>query len=358
MLLELFQARTPPLIGVDISSTAVKMLELADAGKGLYRVERYVIEKLPKEAVSDGNIANLEAVTDTMRLAWRTLGTRIKHVALALPASAVITKKLVLPAGQSELEREAQVQTEAAQVVPFPLEEVNLDFQELGPAANSPNDAEVLLVASRKEKVDDRIAAAQGAGLKVSIMDVESYATVSAYERIAHLLPEGGKNLTVAIFDIGAMALHLTVLDKGQIVYLREQSFGGNQLTHEIQRRYNLSYEESELAKKRGGLPAGYEDEVIAPFADMVATEIGRTLQMLFSSTPFSRVDQILLAGGTAMIPGLEDTVAARTQINTMLGNPFANMAVGAEVKTSQLAQDAPALWVACGLAMRRFDPS
>mgnify|MGYP000162020218 CR=1 FL=1 len=358
MQFDYFKAKSPPLIGVDISTSAVKMVEVSDAGRGLYRIERYAIEPLPKDAVLDGNIAKLDEVGETIRRAWKNMDSRIKHVALALPAAAVITKKIILPADLPELELETQVEAEANQSIPFALDEVNLDFQILGAAPNNPGEVEVLLAASRKEKVEDRVAAAESAGLKVLVMDIESNASQTAYESMTHLLPDEGRGQTVALIDIGAATMHIMVFVDGQMVYLREQSFGGNQLTQEIQRRYGMSAEEAEKAKRGGDLPESYEPEVLEPFTDTVALEISRALQLFFTSTPYSKVDHIVLAGGCAAIPGLDETVAGRTQASTMVANPFANMAVSNKVQPGRLALDAPALIVACGLAMRRFDPA
>lgn len=356
MLANLFQSQPPPLIGVDISSSAVKMVEIEQAGKNLLRVERYAIESLPKDAVTDGNIMNLEAVAETMRRAWKRMGTRIKNVSLALPAAAVITKKIIVPAGLREDELEAQVETEANQYIPFALDEVNLDFQVLGPSPSGPEDVEVLIAASRKEKVEDRVAAAESAGLKAVVVDVESYATQTACELVSQQLPNAGRDQTVAVVDIGAAMMHINVLHNGQSIYMREQSFGGNQLTQEIQRRYSLSSDEAEIAKRQGGLPENYEAEVLQPFMDTLALEVARAIQFFFSSSQFNRVDHILLAGGCAMIPGLDEIVATRTQSSTMIANPFASMALSSRIKPKQLTLDAPALLIACGLAMRRFD--
>lgn len=355
--LDFLQAKSPPLLGVDISTSSIKMVELSDAGKGLYRIERYTIEPLAKDAIADGNIANLDAVSEAISHAWRHMGTRVKNVALALPAAAVITKKIIVPAGLNDNELELQVESEANQYIPFALDEVNLDFQVLGPAPNNPEEIEVLIAASRKEKVEDRVAAIESAGLKALVVDVESFATQTAYDLILPQLPNAGRDQTIAIIDIGSAMMHVNVLLNNQSVYMREQSFGGNQLTQEIQRRYSLSSEEAEIAKRNGGLPENYESEVQQPFLETLALEAYRALQFFFSSTQFSRVDHILLAGGCAMIPGVDEAVSQRTQIPTSIANPFAGMAVSAQIKPRQLAQDAPMLFIACGLAMRRFDP-
>jgi len=350
------QTTAPPLIGVDISSSALKMVELSEAGKGAYRLERYAIEPLAKDVVSDGNIANLDQVSDALRRGHRRLSTRNRNVALALPAAMVITKKIIVPSGQTEEELELQVEAEANQYIPFALDEVNLDFQILGPAPNNPDEVEVLIAASRKEKVEDRVAIAEAAGLKPRVMDVESYATEDAFTMIAPSLPANGRDQNVALVDIGAHVMHFYVLRNNQILFSRDQAFGGNQLTHEIQRAFNLSPEEAESAKRNAGLPENYDADVLQPFMETLALEITRALQFFFTSTSYSQVDQIVLTGGCALLPGLDELVGKRAGVNTIVGNPFANMSVADRIRPRQLAADAPLLLIACGLAMRSFN--
>ncbi len=355
--LDWLAAKGLPIIGLDISTTAVKLVELSDAGKGMLRIERYIIEPLPKDAVTDGNIANLDQVADTLRTAWKNLGSRIKNVAVALPASAVITKKILVPASLKGIDLENQVEAEANQVIPFSLDEVNLDFQVMGASPGSPDDVQILLAAARKEKVEDRVAVTEAAGLRALIMDVESYATQTAYEQIAHMLPNAGAGQTIAVIDVGAQNMHINILHDNESVYLREHGFGGNQLNNEISRRYGMSSEEAENAKRKGTLPESYDVEVLQPYSETLAMEIGRALQLFTTSTQYRKVDQILLAGGGAIIPGIDEVVAGRTSTPTLVVNPFSNMAVGSKVRTQALMADAPSLFVACGLAMRRFDP-
>lgn len=354
--LDAFTTKSPPMLGLDIGTTSVKFVEISEGGKREFRVERYVIEPMPKDAVKEGEIANAEQVAEVLEAAWKQMGTRVKNIVMALPASAVITKKILLPAGLSGIELENQVESEANQLIPFPLDEVNLDFQVLGPSPGSPNDMEVLLAAARKEKVEDRVALAEAAGLKALVMDVESYATLAAYERIAALLPNAGAGLTVAIFDIGANSIHINVLSNNESVYLREHGFGGAQLNYEISRRYGMTSDEAEIAKRKGTLPETYEMEVLRPYSETLAMEIGRALQLFTTSTQYHKVDHVLLAGGGAIIPGLDEVVSARVSIPTIVANPFSNMSVGTKIRPQQLANDAPSLFVACGLAMRRFD--
>jgi len=353
---DFFTNRTPPLIGVDISSTSVKMVELTEGSKGSYRLEGYSIAPIAKDAIVDGNITGLEQVSDAVSRAWKLLGSREKRLAMALPAAAVISKKVLMQAGLREDDMEFQVEAEANQYIPFSLDEVNIDFQVLGPAPNNPDDVEVLIAASRKEKIEDRVAAAEGAGLKVIVMDVETYATEAAYTLVSSQLPNNGADQTVMIVDIGALMMHVNVLHDNKSVYIREQSFGGGQLTQEIQRRFGLSTEEAEIAKRKGGLPESYESEVLQPFVQSLALEVARALQFFTSSTQYNRVDHILLAGGCASITGVDTAVQERAQVNTIVINPFYAMEINPRMKQQQVIADAPALMTACGLALRRFD--
>lgn len=354
--LDVFTAKSPPMLGLDIGTTSVKFVEISSTGKDQYRVENYVVESLPKDAIREGDVSNADEVVEVLQSAWKQLGTRVKNVVMALPAAAVITKKILLPANLAGVELETQVESEANQVIPFSLDEVNLDFQVLGPSPGSPSDVEVLIAAARKEKVEDRVALAEAAGLKALVMDVESYATLTAYECMANLLPNGGAGQTVAICDVGANSIHINVLSDNESVYLREHGFGGSQLNYEISRRYGMTTEEAETAKRKGTLPETYEVEVLRPYSETLAMEIGRALQLFTSSTQYHKVDHVLLAGGGAIIPGLEEIVSARVNAPAIIANPFSSMSVGAKVRPQQLANDAPALFVACGLAMRRFD--
>lgn len=352
----LFGTKNPPLIGLDISTSGVKLVELAVAGKNELRLERYGFEALPRGAVVDGNIENIEQVVEVVRRLWKKSGTRAKNVALGMPPASVITKKIVLPAGMSELELELHVESEASQYIPFALDEVSLDFDVIGPSGNSPDDVDVLLAASRKEKVEDRVAVVESAGLKPVVMDIESYAARAALERINTDLPKAGKGQIIALFQIGAQLTHISVVLDGQVIYEREQPFGGNQLTQDIVRTYGLAFEEAEIKKKNGDLPENYEAELLTPFLESAAQEINRAIQFFFTSTPHARIDRLFLSGGCATIPNLADLVASRTKIASAVVNPFAGMKLADGIREKQLRIDAPTYLVACGLALRRFD--
>jgi type IV pilus assembly protein PilM len=351
----LFGQANPPLVGVDISTSGVRLVELADAGKGELRLERYANEPLPRGSVVDGNIENMDAVIEAVRRVWKKSGTKAKNIALGMPPAAVITKKIILPAGMTEDHLEVQVESEASQYIPFALDEVSLDFDVIGPVPNTPEDVEVMLAAARREKVEDRVAIAESAGLTPTVMDIESYAARAAADRIVAQMPQNGKDQIVALFQIGAGATHISVMLDGDTIYEREQPFGGNQLTQDIVRAYGLSFEDAENRKRAGDLPENYQADLLGPFLENAALEVTRAIQFFYTSTPYTRIDQLFLAGGCAALPGLLDIIASRTRIASAVISPFKGMELGPDVREQQLRQDAPAYLVACGLALRRF---
>jgi type IV pilus assembly protein PilM len=351
----LFGKRRTPLLGLDISSAAVKLLEIGRSGDR-YRVEAYAVEPLPPNSVVEKTITDEQAVGEAIRRAVSRSGTRQKHAAVAVAGSAVITKVIPMPANLSEDEMESQIQLEADQYIPYPLEEVNLDFQVLGASETDPAKMDVLLAASRTENVDVRVAVAELGGLTVKIVDVEAFAMENAFLLLADDMPDGGVSRTIALVDIGATMTTLSVLHDLKIIYAREQVFGGRQLTEEIQRRYGLSYEEAGLAKRQGGLPENYVPEVLDPFKEAMAQQVGRSLQFFYSSSQYGQVDHIVLAGGCASIAGVDRVIAERTGVPVAIANPFAHMGLAARLRAPSLVNDAPALMIATGLALRSFD--
>lgn len=354
--LPLLAQRRPSVIGIDISASSVKVLEFSKTGEH-YRVEHFAVEPLPLNAVVEHAIAEIEQVADTVDKALRRSGSKCKHVALAVASAHVITKTIRMPGGLNERALQEQIELEAEHHIPYPLDEVNIDFQVIGPAEDNAEETEVLVVACRKEIVDDYLAVIQSRGLTPAVVDIETFAMENAYELIAQNMPGGGMEKTVAIFDIGATSTTLNVIHSNRSVYTRDHNFGGRQLTEEIQRRYGLSYEEAGLAKKQGGLPDNYQNDVLRPFMEAMCQEIMRALQFFYSSSPFNAVDQVLLAGGCAQIAGVDELVAARIGVPTAVANPFGNMSLASRVKPQVLTTEAPSLMITCGLALRSFDP-
>jgi type IV pilus assembly protein PilM len=345
----------PPMIGLDISSSSVKLVELSQTVSGEFTLDRFASEPFEKGWIVDGQIEKFDEVAEAVRKVVVKSGTRTKHVAMAMPPSAVITKKIMLPAGLREEEMELQVEAEANQYIPFSLDEVSLDFCVVGPSPTSAGDVEVLIAASRKDRVQDRQGLAEAAGLKPAILDIESHASRLAMGRLIASLPGEGKDALVALFEIGAETTSLKVLRDDELLYDRDQAFGGAQLTQLISRQYGFSFEEAELKKLSGDLPEDFQNTILSPFVDSLSQEIGRALQYFFTSTPHHKVHYVMMAGGTATLPGLKDRVTDLTGFASMIVNPFEGMKLGSAVRESKLRREAPSYLTACGLAMRRF---
>tara|TARA_R110000787_G_scaffold75748_4_gene167561 strand:+ start:2603 stop:3670 length:1068 start_codon:yes stop_codon:yes gene_type:complete len=342
------------VLGVDITSSTVKVLELSKAGRR-YKVESYLVRPLAANTVVEKNINDINALAETIRKVVSQAKVRARDAAVAVAGSAVITKVIEMPADLSEEAMESQLAVEADQYIPYPLDEVALDFELIGLSENNPDQVDVLLAACRRENVDLRAEALSLAGLNPKIVDVEVFAVERAFKLIAEQLEDMGEQV-VAIADIGATMLTLSVLVDGKTLYTREQLFGGKQVTEEIQRRYGLSVEEAGQAKKQGGLPEDYESEILEPFREALIQQISRSLQFFFSSSKYNYIDQLVLAGGVAAMEGLCDEVEEKLGLPTLVANPFASMAVSSKVNAVALAMDAPAMLIATGLALRSFD--
>ena len=338
-------------VGIDISSTTVKLLELSESNGG-FRVESYSVSSLPHGAVYEKNINNIGEVATAIQSVVHQSRTRATEVIAAVSGSSVINKIIAMPAGLTDDEMETQIALEADQYIPYPLEEVALDFEVQGPTPGREDQVDVLLAACRRETIDSRVEVLELAGLTPKVVDVEAYAMERAYELVR---PLAGVDpaATVALVDVGATMTTLSVLNQGANVYTREQAFGGKQLTDEIMRRYGLPLREAGLAKKQGGLPDGYEEDVLTPFKEAVVQQVGRSLQFFYSSSTFNAVDHIFLAGGVAVTDGLAALVENRLATPTTIANPFTNMSISPRVNAVALSGDSPAMMVAAGLALR-----
>jgi len=346
------------MLGLDISSTSVKLLELSKTGNS-YRVESYGVEPLPDNAVVEKNINDVEGVGDAIRRLIDRCKTKCKLAAVAVAGSAVITKTIEMSAALSEDEMENQILVEADQYIPYSLDEVALDFEIQGLSPRNEEQVEVLLAACRRENVEMREAALELGGLKAKVVDIEAHCMQRSFELVRSQFTnsdEEDDGQVIAIVDIGATMTTLSVLTTGGAPYTREQLFGGKQLTEEIQRRYSLSVEEAGRAKKQGGLPDDYETEVLQPFKEAIIQQVSRSLQFFYSSSAYDDVDHIILAGGTSSIEGLAEMVAARLGTPCSIANPFANMSLSSRVNDSNLTADEPAMMIACGLALRSFE--
>ena len=354
-MISLFNKKKVSVLGLDISSTSVKLLELNRVGDS-FRVEGYAVSALPANAVVENNINEIDGVADAIGKAVERSKCKANHAAVAVSGSAVITKVVEMPAGLSDDQLEIEVSQDAEQYIPFPIDEVSLDFEVQREVPDDESKVEVLLAACRRDNIDTRVDTLTMAGLTAKVVDIEAYAMERAFQLIMPQLENHDEESIVAIIDVGATMTTLSVLQGGETVYTREQLFGGQQLTEEIQRRYGLSVEEAGVAKKQGGLPDDYESEVLTPFLEAVVQQTTRSLQFYFSSSQHSEVDYVVLAGGVASMSGLSELVQDRLGTPCVVANPFANMAVSSKVNAMALSNDSPALMIACGLAMRSFD--
>jgi type IV pilus assembly protein PilM len=352
----LLQGKYRPLVGLDITTSSIKLIELSMSG-GQYRVEAYAAEPTPQNAVNEQTIVDAEAVGEVVRRCIKRSGTRSREVAIAINGDAAITKVIQMPRHLRAADLEAQVEMQADQYIPFPMDEVSYDYEVIGPSEKDAESIDVLLVASRTDNVAQRRSAVVAAGLTTRIVDVEAFALENACRLMTHQMPDGGIDHSVAVVDFGASSTTFSVLRNLKVVYTRDFAFGGQQLTEEIMRTYGLSMEEAGRAKKEGGLPGNYQAEVLDPFIDDMTQQVSRSMQFyLASGSGREQPDKILICGGCANIPGVADVVQSRVGINAERGDPLGQMKLSSRARAQAVQRDATALLTACGLALRSFD--
>jgi len=352
----LFSRKYRQLLGLDITTSSIKLIELAMVG-GQYRVESYAAEPTPPNAINEKTIVDPEAVGEAIRRAVKRSGASSHEAAIAISGDAAITKVIQMPRGLGDADLEAQVEMQADQYIPFPMDEVAYDFEVLGPAEKDPESIDVLLVASRSDNVEQRRAAVAAAGLEARIVDVEAFALENACRLMTHQMPDGGIDRTIAVVDFGATSTTFSVLRNLKIIYTRDFAFGGHQLTEEIMRTYGLTMEEAGRAKKEGGLPGNYQAEVLDPFIDDMTQQVSRSLQFyLASGSGREQPEKILICGGCGNVPGVADVIQSRVGITAEKGDPLGQMKLSSRARAQAVQRDATALLTACGLALRSFD--
>jgi type IV pilus assembly protein PilM len=343
------------LLGVDLSTTAIKVLELSRSGTG-YAIEAFAVEPLPDGAVVDKELRDAGALGQALARAVTRSGTHLKHCAMAVPSSTIIARTLRLSSKLSEAELEGQVKVEADQFIPYNLEDVSLDFQVLGGNDSNPGVCEVLVVASRREHIDSRVAIAEAAGLVLDLVDVESYAIERATALMLEQFDDRMRRPVIAVVDVGATVTTVYVISQGQgVIYTRELDFGGRVLTEEIMRRYELGWAEAGRQKVQGGLPADYPATVLEPFKQNMVDQIQRLLQYFYATRPQANIDQIYLGGGSAAINGVDRMLQDATGTPVMIANPVKGMSIGKRINQERFLNDVPATLPAVGLAMRGF---
>ena len=347
-----FSRKSAPILGIDISETAVKLLELSQRGSN-YQVESYAVEAIAPNSVTEKTINDIDQVGETIASVVEKSGTKTKNAAVCVAGSSVITKVINMPSGLSDDDMEVQIQIEADQHIPFPLDQVSIDFEVVEEPEEDSENVKVLLAAARSEIVDNCVASLDLGGLKAKVVDIEAFTIENSIEWISKKFPSGVSKDVIAVADIGSRSTTFSVLEDLKVVYSRDEAFGGVQLTEEIQRRYGMSFEEAAIAKKAGSLPDDYETEVLEPFKENLISEISRALQFFYSSSETTDIDILVIAGGCASISNLAGLIESKLEIKTIIANPFSEMTISPKVNKKILANDAPSLMIACGLAMR-----
>lgn len=354
-MLKALSRKPPPLVGLDVNTAGVTLVGLEKAGHG-FRLDAYATVPMPAGAMADQGVASVELVGQAVAEAARKAGTRLKHVAIGVPGSQVITRRIQMPAGLSERDLDLQVGIDADQHIPFPLDEVYLDYQVLGPSTKAPGSVDVLLAAARTDVIDQRVAGVEASGLRANVVDVEAYALEGAFGLLAGKLPPDLRDGVIAVVDIGAEVTTLCLLRNRQTVFTREQLFGTDNLTLQIQQRYGLDRDPAAEAQRQGTLDTDYATELLEPFRETVASQVGRLLQAYYATAGDTRLDAVLLSGPGANLPDIATVVENEIGLRTLRADPIGAIELGSGLPRERLKAESPALMIALGLALRTFD--
>lgn len=350
-MLKLFKPKQRAILGIDIGASCIKVIELAGEGEQQSVVD-YGSEPLPPNVMDGYIIKDIEAVAASIRRLIARCRFTSKSAAVAVRDSAIISKVIQINDGLAESELEEIIAMDADKYIPFPIEEVNMDFVVQGPSSKNPAKLDVLIVASRSENVSSRVDAISKAGLQVKVVDVESFAIERAVNLMVNDLPSQGQGKVVAVMDVGATQSCLCVLQNMKLTYSREEDFGEEHLIKDIAQHYAVSQEEALRMRQEENLPEDYKEAVFMPFVEMLTLQIKRSLQFFFSTTHIEFVDHILLAGSAEILPDLVKQVNDVLKIPASVANPVHGMVLPAKLADLH----GPSLLIACGLAMRRGD--
>jgi type IV pilus assembly protein PilM len=353
MLSSLWKKKAPLMVGIDIGSHAVKAVLLSQESNG-YILDCLAIEPMPKGVVVDREILDIDVVGQVVAKVRKKINASVKHAVAAVSGQTVITKMIYMDAALSEDELANQIEVEADSLIPFPLDEVSLDFESLEVNESDPSKVNVLLSAARTESIEARVATLAAADFTAKVVDVESYALSRTYELCLRALPDDANQKMVAIVDIGASMTLFSATNAGVHIYSRDQLFGGEQYTRSIASYYNQSYEEAEQGKISADLPPNYSFEVLAPFQTILVQQIRRAIQMFLTSSGHAKIDYLVISGGTAQVEGIQDLLSQELGLHTVIANPFENMQLNPAIDKKLLGL-APQFMVATGLALRSF---
>ncbi len=344
------------MVGIDIGSHSVKAVLLNQSDEG-YVLESVATEVMPRGAIIDREIQDIDAVGKVVAKIRKEITSSVTQAAAAVSGQTVITKVIYMDVNLSEQELASQIEIEADSLIPYPLDEVSLDFEKLDINESDPTKVNVLLSAARTESIEARVVALEAANFQTRVIDVESYAISRTYDLSLSQLPDDANDKTVAIVDIGATMTLFSVTDSGTHIYSRDQLFGGEQYTRSIVSYYNLTFEEAEKAKINNELPPNYNFEVLGPFHTIFVQQIRRAIQMFLTSSGKSKIDYLIVSGGSAAIEGLDTLLSEELGMHTVIADPFQYMTVSESIDKDSLAKNASQYMVAAGLALRSFSP-
>jgi len=338
------------LIGVDIGSSAVKLVQLKES-KGVYRLQAFGVKPLPPEAIVDNAIMDSTSVVEAVSDLLSETKVKVKNVATSISGHSVIIRKISLPT-MSDDELEKSIQYEAEQYIPFEINEVFLDFQILGTDPDDPSQMKVLLVAAKKDFVNDYLAVFREAGLNPVVVDVDGFAVQNMFEANYGLADEE----VFALVNMGAGSININIVKGGESVFTRDIQAGGNAVNDELQKRLGLNEEDAERIKL-GFVPDGINQatvrEIMSDAAGNIAQEVQRSLDFFSATSADERVQKVYLAGGVSSMPAVKESLGGRLGIPVEVVDPFKGI-VASGKDAGELEGVAPMLSVALGLAMRR----
>lgn len=353
LVFKCFSAKQCSLLGVDISSNSVKIVAITQSSHKYY-LEGYGRILLPDHAMEGDVIKDSGAVASCIKQLLITLNLSCKQAAIAVPDASTISKIIQIHADLSAHEVEAFVEMEVDSHIPYPIDEINFDFTVLGPSAKQSSLLDVLIVASRSANISQRVEVLHRAGLLSKLVDVDSYATLRAVQHsIVDLV---GDDLTkrIAVVDIGVIYTHLFIMHGIKRVFSREEVFGWKELIGAVMQRYNLTQQAAIEFIEKGNTHTDYVEEVLRPFHELMVSHVKRALQFFFSTSQYTGVDYILLAGGMVNQLEIADLLQEQFHVFTDVAKPFSHMNLAKNVNRDRLTQDSPMLMVACGLALRQ----
>ncbi|MDP5030612.1 MAG: pilus assembly protein PilM [Paraglaciecola sp.] len=348
----LFRKKAQQMIGLDIGSRFVKAV-LLEKTNGKFSLQAFACEPIIGNAFAEREIKDFEAVSHALKKVKASLKTKNKHVAIAVSGSTVLNKIVYMDPGLSDYELESQIELEADSLIPYPLEEVYIDFEEVADSTTTANKVEVLLSAVHKDIVDRRITLLGEVGYEAKIVDVESYSLGSA---VANFYASDDKD-GICCLNIGATYLQLCWVKDGKVHYTKDHSFGMDALVQDLVLLYNQERSHIEKQLQTNSLPDNWKLDSYPVFLANLQQNINRALQVFVSATGAKRPTKLLICGGACHVATVTEDLANELAIDIEMFNPFADMTISDTLQNSELSTFAPQLAIAAGLACRSFSP-